>query len=299
MTSKLSVKAALARASQLNNPDVLHQANEAASLLNTVCDISQSISVTVPDWTEDDARAACLSKKTLLERKTPLACLKDFIHAGEALTETYCSVVKPSADIEKMARAISWETLLTQEELDKGLANPQELIETVLNRCDERIEPLAALLVALSIRALLESSVKKACELIEKLQKDTVHFNRPTQCPVCGATPAIACVAGTAYHGNVKQLYCSCCGAHWPFERIRCAVCGDQAVSDLTYVHDANDESRRLHICKNCKAAFPTVFVGDAEQFDPEIDGIAIAGLADYYLEHEKEMISGKEINHS
>ena len=122
--------------------------------------------------------------------------------------------------------------------------------------------------------------------MFAQAQKDTVHFERPTHCPVCGSPAAIASVSGTANHGNVKTLYCTTCGAHWPFERIRCAACGDEAVSDLTYVHDDKDDTRRLHVCRHCRAAFPTIFVADAEQFDPDIDGIAVSRLAEWYEAH-------------
>ena len=57
-------------------------------------------------------------------------------------------------------------------------------------------------------------------------------------------------------------------------------------MSDLTYVHNDKDDTRRLHVCRHCRAAFPTIFVADAEQFDPDIDGIAVSGLAEWYEAH-------------
>ena len=75
----------------------------------------------------------------------------------------------------------------------------------------------------------------------------------------------------TPLNGHVKQLWCTCCGAHWVFERIRCAVCGDQAVSDLSYIHDETDETRRLHVCAGCHAAFPTIFAGEELNFCADV----------------------------
>ena len=88
-------------------------------------------------------------------------------------------------------------------------------------------------------------------------------------------------------NGNVKKLYCTCCGASWKFERIRCAVCGDEAVSDLSYVHDEKDESHRLHVCKSCGAAMPTVFAGEELNFNADVEGIVMSGLENFYEEEK------------
>ena len=96
----------------------------------------------------------------------------------------------------------------------------------------------------------------------------------------------IAGFAATPKNGNVKHLHCGTCGAHWKFERIRCAACGTSAVSDLSYVHDEADPARRLHVCKACGAATPTFFAsGDAESFSPEVERLRLTGLEAAYEE--------------
>ena len=67
------------------------------------------------------------------------------------------------------------------------------------------------------------------------------------------------------------------------FERIRCAVCGDQAVSDLSYIHDETDETRRLHVCAGCHAAFPTIFAGEELNFCADVEQIVMTGLELFY----------------
>ncbi len=288
MTTKLSVRAALKRAAQLNNPDITHQTEEAAQLLLALTDVVAELGIEPADWTADDILKATTSKKPLLARSTPAVTAAQFALAAQKLTDVYCRTVKPAATFEEAIRAVDWTKITTDEELRSGLADPQALVETLVEKTDERLEPVMLLVIALSVRALLESSAAHATELLNQQQKDTVHFDRPVKCPVCGAPAVIASVAGTATHGNVKHLYCTTCGANWLFERLRCAACGDEAVSDLSYVHDEKDESRRLHVCKHCQAAFPTVFVTDAEQFDPDIDGIAISGFAEWYEENRE-----------
>ena len=289
MTTKLSVRVALKRAAQLNHPEITHQTEEAAQLLLALADTVAELNIEPAQWTADDVLKATVSGKPLLARLTPAVTAAQFAQAAQKLTDVYCHTVKPAKTIEDAVRAVDWTKLTTDEALVKGLASPAEFVETIVEKTDVRIEPITLLITALSVRALLESSAARASDLLNQKQKDTVHFDRPVACPVCGTPAVIASVSGTATHGNVKNLYCTTCGAHWLFERIRCAACGDEAVSDLTYVHDEKDESRRLHVCKHCKAAFPTVFVTDAEQFDPDIDGIAIADLVEWYEEHREE----------
>ena len=100
-----------------------------------------------------------------------------------------------------------------------------------------------------------------------------------------------ASVTDTPLNGHVKQLWCTCCGAHWVFERIRCAVCGDQAVSDLSYIHDETDETRRLHVCAGCHAAFPTIFAGEELNFCADVEQIVMTGLELFY----QNAVEGKE----
>ena len=269
MTSQLSLRAACERAAKLNNPDVTLQTEEAAKLLSALCDAVKDLDIAAAPWTGDDVMKAALGKKTLLERSVPAVTAAQFSEVGRRLAAAYLETVQPSDDIRAAVNALAWDRLTTDAELTEGIGHPTRLTETLVNKTDERIRPAAVLRIALSLRALLESSAARASDLF-----------------VCGSPAAIASVSGTANHGIVKTLYCTTCGAHWLFERIRCAACGDEAVSDLTYVHDDKDDTRRLHVCRHCRAAFPTIFVADAEQFDPDIDGIAVSGLAEWYEAH-------------
>ena len=236
MTSLLSLRAASERAAKLNNPDVTLQTEEAAKLLSALCDAVKDLGIAAAPWTGDDVMKAALGQKTLLERSVPAVTAAQFSKVGHRLAAAYLETVQPSDDIRAAVNALDWDHLTTDAELTEGIEHPAQLTETLVNKTDERIRPAAVLLIALSLRALLESSAARASDLFAQAQKDTVHFERPTHCPVCGSPAAIASVSGTANHGNVKTLYCTTCGAHWPFERIRCAACGDEAVSDLTYV---------------------------------------------------------------
>ena len=136
-----------------------------------------------------------------------------------------------------------------------------------------------------ALRAHLDRFAAQASAAIDRTDDVTDH-DRPLVCPVCGGLPDFASVHATPKNGNVKHLHCGTCGAHWKFERIRCAACGTSAVSDLSYVHDEADPARRLHVCKACGAATPTFFAsGDAESFSPEVERLRLTGLEAAYEE--------------
>ena len=79
--------------------------------------------------------------------------------------------------------------------------------------------------------------------------------------------------------------YCACCGADWQFERIRCAVCGDEATSELQYVHLEGDDKHRLHVCSACDSTVATVFGAESEDFDPDFESWRCAELMVAYAQ--------------
>lgn len=46
----------------------------------------------------------------------------------------------------------------------------------------------------------------------------------------------------------------------WPFERIRCALCGNTNSNKLKYVYADEDPAHRMHVCEDCGGAMATVF---------------------------------------
>ena len=83
----------------------------------------------------------------------------------------------------------------------------------------------------------------------------------PLGCPTCGAPAAISSVSeGTEGNSNKRYLFCSCCGTQWPFERIRCALCGNTNSNKLKYVYADEDPAHRMHVCEDCGGAMATVF---------------------------------------
>lgn len=184
-------------------------------------------------------------------------------------------------------KAVDWTRFTTPDLVEVARTRPSDYFDRVEEAAegDDLLSYYILPVLGFALRAHLDRFAAQASAAIDRTDDVTDH-ERPLVCPVCGGLPDFASVHATPKNGNVKHLHCGTCGAHWKFERIRCAACGTSAVSDLSYVHDEADPARRLHVCKACGAATPTFFAsGDAESFSPEVERLRLTGLEAAYEE--------------
>lgn len=184
-------------------------------------------------------------------------------------------------------KAVDWTRFTTPDLVEVARTRPSDYFDRVEEAAegDDLLSYYILPVLGFALRAHLDRFAAQASAAIDRTDDVTDH-DRPLVCPVCGGLPDFASVHATPKNGNVKHLHCGTCGAHWKFERIRCAACGTSAVSDLSYVHDEADPARRLHVCKVCGAATPTFFAsGDAESFSPEVERLRLTGLEAAYEE--------------
>lgn len=184
-------------------------------------------------------------------------------------------------------KAVDWTRFTTPDLVEVARTRPSDYFDRVEEAAegDDLLSYHILPVLGFALRAHLDRFAAQASAAIDRTDDVTDH-DRPLVCPVCGGLPDFASVHATPKNGNVKHLHCGTCGAHWKFERIRCAACGTSAVSDLSYVHDEADPARRLHVCKACGAATPTFFAsGDAESFSPEVERLRLTGLEAAYEE--------------
>lgn len=184
-------------------------------------------------------------------------------------------------------KAVDWTRFTTPDLVEVARTRPSDYFDRVEEAAegDDLLHYYILPVLGYALRAHLDRFASQASAAIDRTDDVTDH-DRPLVCPVCGGLPDFASVHATPKNGNVKHLHCGTCGAHWKFERIRCAACGTSAVSDLSYVHDEADPARRLHVCKACGAATPTFFAsGDAESFSPEVERLRLTGLEAAYEE--------------
>lgn len=184
-------------------------------------------------------------------------------------------------------KAVDWTRFTTPDLVEVARTRPSDYFDRVEEAAegDDLLSYYILPVLGFALRAHLDRFAAQASAAIDRTDDVTDH-DRPLVCPVCGGLPDFASVHATPKNGNVKHLHCGTCGAHWKFERIRCAACGTSAVSDLSYVHDEADPARRLHVCKACGAATPTFFAScDAESFSPEVERLRLTGLEAAYEE--------------
>lgn len=184
-------------------------------------------------------------------------------------------------------KAVDWTRFTTPDLVEVARTRPSDYFDRVEEAAEgeDLLSYYILPVLGFALRAHLDRFAAQASAAIDRTDDVTDH-DRPLVCPVCGGLPDFASVHATPKNGNVKHLHCGTCGAHWKFERIRCAACGTSAVSDLSYVHDEADPARRLHVCKACGAATPTFFAsGDAESFSPEVERLRLTGLEAAYEE--------------
>lgn len=184
-------------------------------------------------------------------------------------------------------KAVDWTRFTTPDLVEVARTRPSDYFDRVEEAAegDDLLSYYILPVLGFALRAHLDRFAAQASAAIDRTDDVTDH-DRPLVCPVCGGLPDFASVHATPKNGNVKHLHCGTCGAHWKFERIRCAACGTSAVSDLSYVHDEADPARRLHVCKACGAATPTFFAsGDLDTFSPEVERLRMTGLEAAYEE--------------
>lgn len=267
---------------------------EAAALSNTLSDED----VRVTDEPSDEALlAAAQGDGTLLAGGRlairPESFARDLARLGTTLLAALEAQGAAPALLEA-ARGFDWSPLAAPSWLDLAARSPMEglaAVERLVQGEDELLVDMWVLPVAgETLRAYLDAFARRASSRLADLEGRAPSWDRRLTCFVCGTEPDVAFVASTPRNGNVKHLHCGACGATWSFERIRCARCGDEAVSDLSYITDGEDDGRRLHVCAACGAAMPTLFApGDEFTCCPEVDAIVLTGLEEAYadaLEH-------------
>lgn len=258
------------------------------ALLREAAALSVGVDVKEPQWSQQELDEALHGKHSLFSVRPVALPREQYLHAFNALKKVALAAESESDVWHGMPEA---EAFFTQEILNALARNPEVLwdeLETAgvdLDAAAQAFVPVACF----AMRVFFDKIAAEACGRMNKLVPDTVHFERSLTCPICGLNASLAGVGATHNHGNVKRLYCSCCGGSWQFERIRCAMCGTEAVSDLQYVHSHDDDKHRLHVCSSCGEAVPTVFGAESDDFDPDFELWRSAELMQAYQQQLQE----------
>ena len=190
-------------------------------------------------------------------------------------------------DVAEALRTLDWYKLVAAFDLDLAGRAPAGFVEHCLKEFDSfGIGPdvpasLVMMVVSFALRAHLQPVAERLYGEVSRDVKESHQHERPLNCPVCGC-PAVASHVAVAsgIDGRDRQQYCSMCGTSWPFERMRCGVCGTENASRLHYFHVEGDSTHRLQNCDECGQYQRMVFQEDLSiPLSMEVEDVVMAKL--------------------
>lgn len=184
-------------------------------------------------------------------------------------------------------QAIDWYKFAGALDLAAAGSKPSEFVEACLKDFDsfgigsEVPASIVAMVVVFALRAHIQMAASRLFAVVPKQAKETAQREHPLNCPVCGS-PATAShvAAASGIDGRARDQYCSMCGTVWPFERMRCGVCGTENATRLHYFHVEGDTSHRLQNCDECGQYQRMVFEEDLSiPLSMEVEDVVMAKL--------------------
>ena len=190
-------------------------------------------------------------------------------------------------DVAEELSAVDWYKLVGSFDLELAGSNPPEFIEECLKGFDSfGIGPqvpssIVMMVVAFALRAHIQSAAAKLMAAVSKSVRESPQREHPLACPVCGSPSVASHVsAASGIQGRFRDQFCSMCGTTWPFERMRCGVCGTENASRLHYFHVEGDSSHRLQNCDECGQYQRMVFEEDLSiPLSMEVEDVVMAKL--------------------
>lgn len=190
-------------------------------------------------------------------------------------------------DVAEELAVVDWYKLVGMFDLGLAGSNPPAFIDGCLKDFDsfgigsQVPASIVMMVVAFALRAHIQPAAAKLMSAVPKDVRESPQREHPLACPVCGS-PAVASHVSVAsgIQGRFRDQYCSMCGTSWPFERMRCGVCGTENASRLHYFHVEGDSSHRLQNCDECGQYQRMVFEEDLSiPLCMEVEDVVMAKL--------------------
>jgi FdhE protein len=110
-------------------------------------------------------------------------------------------------------------------------------------------------------------------------------------CPHCGGTPQLSILQGGRGVDPRRVLLCATCFTRWPFQLVRCAYCGDENETRLSYFHSPAFDHLRVDTCSVCRHYLKTVDLARLSGAVPLVDEVAGAPLDTWARDNGYEKI--------
>src|SRR5262245_52848147 len=99
-------------------------------------------------------------------------------------------------------------------------------------------------------------------------------------CPACGGLPQVSVrVESDSGDGGSRNLLCASCLCEWPYRRVACANCGEEAPTKLAYFKAEQFTHIKIEICESCKRYVKNIDLTELGNASPLVDDIATASL--------------------
>jgi formate dehydrogenase accessory protein FdhE len=109
------------------------------------------------------------------------------------------------------------------------------------------------------------------------------------RCPFCGGAPQLSMFRGpgdAAMEGAGRSLQCSTCLTSWPFRRVLCPHCGEEAERKLGYFHSPAFDHVRVEACDTCRHYLKGIDLTRLGIAVPLVDEVVSAPLDVWAGEH-------------
>ena len=235
----------------------------------------------------EDAKAAYIALEPMLS-KAPVAIDEiRFFGTCKQISDYIAEHAGLEEDIAEELSVVDWYKLVGSFDLELAGSNPPEFIEECLKGFDsfgigsQLPSSIVMMVVAFALRAHIQPAAAKLMAVVPRDVRESPQREHPLACPVCGS-PAVASHVSVAsgIQGRFRDQFCSMCGTSWPFERMRCGVCGTENASRLHYFHVEGDSSHRLQNCDECGQYQRMVFEEDLSiPLSMEVEDVVMAKL--------------------
>lgn len=235
----------------------------------------------------EEADAAYVGFEPLLSKAPVSIDETQFFGTCKAVADHIADNAGLEDEAAESLRGIDWYKISSKLDLELAGEKPAEFIEACLVDFDslgigsDVSSSLVMMVVAFALRAHIQTEAAQLMELVSRDVKETHSNERPLACPVCGSAASASHVAGaTGIDGRDREQYCSVCGTTWPFERMRCGVCGTENAARLHYFHVDGDSAHRLQSCDECGQYQRVFFEEDLEvPVSMEVEDVVMAKL--------------------
>ena len=234
----------------------------------------------------DEAEEAYFGDEPMLVKAPADIKSEEFWETCAQIAQYFAKEAGLDDDVSAALEDFDWEAFVKKLDLEQAGTNPPQFVEDCFQNFDtlgvdsSLPSSIVMMVVTCALRAHIQSV---AARLFGSVSKQALKGSRlkPVNCPVCGSPAALSHVAmATGIDGREREQYCNVCGTVWPFDRMRCGVCGVDNPARLHYFHAEGDESHRLQNCDEC-GRYQRVFFEESLEIpvSPEVEDVVMAKL--------------------